>query len=49
MSKATRYRPELRERAVRIVWEHRDDHPSERAASQSIAGKLGMTAETLRL
>jgi transposase len=49
MTKATRYPPELRERAMRLVREHRDEHPSEWAAIESIAGKLGMTAETLRL
>src|ERR671933_2137677 len=49
MSKATRYPPELRERAMRLVREHRDEHPSEWATIQSIAGKLGMTPETLRL
>src|SRR5438067_11580253 len=49
MSKATRYPAELRERAIRLVCEHRDEHSSEWAAIQSIAGKLGMTAETLRL
>ncbi len=49
MTKATRYPPELRERAMHLVREHRDEHPSEWAAIQSIAGKLGMTPETLRL
>ena len=49
MTKATRYPPELRERAMRLVREHRDEHPSEWAAIASIAGKLGMTPETLRL
>src|SRR5215212_2860800 len=49
MGKATRYPPELRERAIRLVREHRNEHSSEWAAIQSIAGKLGMTAETLRL
>ena len=48
MTRATRYPPELRERAMRLVREHRDEHPSEWAAIQSVAGKLGMTAETLR-
>ena len=48
MGRATRYPPELRERAMRLVREHRDEHPSEWAAIQSVAGKLGMTAETLR-
>jgi transposase len=49
MSKATRYPPELRERAIRLVREHRDEHASAWAAIQSIAGKLGMSPETLRL
>jgi transposase len=49
MGRATRYPPELRERAMRLVCEHRDAHPSEWAAIQSVAGKLGMTPETLRL
>ncbi len=48
MTRATRYPPELRERAMRLVREHRDAHPSEWAALQSVAGKLGMTPETLR-
>ena len=48
MGRATQYPPELRERAMRLVREHRDEHPSEWAAIQSVAGKLGMTAETLR-
>src|SRR5688500_12621433 len=48
MTKATRYPPELRERAMRLVREHRDEHPSEWAAIEAIATKLGMTPETLR-
>jgi transposase len=48
MIRATRYPPELRERAMRLVREHRDEHPSEWAAIQSVAGKLGMSSETLR-
>jgi transposase-like protein len=48
MTKATRYPPELRERAMRLVREHRDEHPSEWAAIESVAKKLGMTPETLR-
>ncbi len=48
MTRATRYPPELRERALRLVREHRDEHASEWAAIQSVAGKLGMRPETLR-
>jgi transposase len=49
MRRATRYPPELRERAIRLVREHRAEHPSEWAAIQSVAAKLGMTPETLRI
>lgn len=48
MTRAGRYPPEVRERAVRLVLEHRHDYPLERAAISSIAAKSGMTAETLR-
>lgn len=48
MSTGTRYSPELRERAVRMVVEHGPDYPSQWAAIRSIAGKLGCTAEALR-
>ena len=48
MPRNTRYSPEVRERAVRMVAEHRDEYPSEWAAITSIAAKLGMTPETLR-
>jgi transposase-like protein len=47
MAKTTRYPPELRERAIRLVREHRTEHSSVWVAIQSIAGKLGMTAEML--
>jgi len=43
------YPQELRERAVRMVLEHRADYPTEWAAMKSIAAKLGIgTAESLR-
>ena len=40
--------PEVRERAVRMVEEHREAHASAWAVLQSVAPKLGCTAETLR-
>ena len=45
---STRYAPEVRERAVRMVLEHQGDHASQWAAIGSIAAKIGCTAETLR-
>jgi len=48
MSRANRFSPEVRERAVRLVREHTKDQASQWAAIQSIAGKLGCTAESLR-
>jgi transposase len=49
MSNRGRYPQELRERAVRLVREHRSEYPSEWAAIQSVAGKLGVGTEALRL
>ena len=48
MSRQTRYSPEVRARAVRMVFEHLGEHASEWAAISSIAAKIGCTAETLR-
>ena len=48
MSTTKRYSPEVRERAVRMVFEHQSDHDSQWAAMESIASKIGCTAETLR-
>ena len=48
ISKGKRYPAEVRERAVRLVMEHRGEYESEWAAITSIAQKCGMTAETLR-
>ncbi len=43
-----RYPVEMRERAVRMVFEHQDEYDSQWAAISSVATKLGMTPETLR-
>lgn len=48
MSKSIRYSPEVRERAVRMVFEHQHEYPSQWQAIVSIASKIGCTAETLR-
>ena len=48
MRKPSRFSPEVRERAVRMVVEHQDEHHSQWAAITSIAEKIGCSAETLR-
>jgi transposase-like protein len=48
MKTSTNFSPEVRERAVRMVREHRGEHESQWAAICSIATKIGCTAETLR-
>jgi len=48
MKKSTRYSPEVRERAVRLVFEHEGEYSSQWSAIQLIAGKFGCSAETLR-
>jgi transposase len=47
-SASRRYAPEVRERAVRMVFEHQHEHGSQWAAIGSIAAKIGCTPETLR-
>ena len=42
-----KFSTEVRERAVRMVIEHRDEHASQWAAIVSIAAKIGCTAQTL--
>jgi transposase len=48
MTRASRFSPEVRERAVRMVVEHAPAHASQWAAITSIAEKIGCAAETLR-
>ena len=48
MSTSKRYPAELRQRAVRLVFEHAPEHESQWAAIESIAAKIGCTPETLR-
>jgi len=48
MARPSRFSPEVRERALRMVLEHALDHASQWAAITSIAEKIGCAAETLR-
>ena len=45
--KSNRFSPEVRERAVRMVQEHRGEYPSLWAAIESIAPKIGCVPQTL--
>ena len=47
MNKSNKFSPEVRERAVRMVQEHRGEYPSLWAAVESIAPKIGCVANTL--
>ena len=47
MSKSPKFSPEVRERAVRMVQEHRADYTSLWAAIESIAPKIGCVPQTL--
>ena len=47
MNKSNKFSPEVRERAIRMVQEHRDEYPSLWAAVESIAPKIGCVPQTL--
>jgi transposase len=47
MSKSNKFSPEVRERAVRMVQEHRGEYPSLWAAIESIAPKIGCVPQAL--
>jgi len=47
MNKTSKFSPEVRERAVRMVQEHRGDYPSLWSAVESIAPKIGCVPQTL--
>jgi transposase len=48
MKTVSKYSPEFRERAVRMVFERQGEHKTQWAAIVSIASKIGCTGETLR-
>ena len=48
MARPSKYSPEVRERSVRLVQEQTQAQGSQWAAIQSVASKIGCTAETLR-
>ena len=45
--KSNQFSPEIRERAVRMVREHRGDYPSLWATIESLAPKIGCVPQTL--
>ena len=48
MKEQSRYSREVRERAVRMVFDHEGEYDSQWSAMVSISSKIGCTAETLR-
>jgi transposase len=48
MAYQPKYTPQVRERTVRMVFEHESEYDSQWKAIRSIATKIGCTAETLR-
>lgn len=48
MGRPSKHAPEVRERAVRMVFDHTPEHPSQWAAIRSVGEKLGIRTESLR-
>src|SRR5262244_590206 len=48
MGRPSKHSPEVRERAIRMVFEHAPEHPSQWAAIRSVGEKLGIRTESLR-
>ena len=48
MGRPSRFAPEVRERAVRLVFEHAGQYDSQFSAIRSVAEKIGCSPETLR-
>jgi transposase-like protein len=48
MGRPSKYSPELRERAIRMVFDHAAEHPSQWATIRSVGDKLGISTEALR-
>ena len=48
MTRRSRYSPEMKERAVRMVFDQQAQHESQWSAISSIASKIDCTRETLR-
>ena len=48
MGRPSKHSPEVRERAVRMVFDHTAEHPSQWAAIRSVGEKLGIQTESLR-